>query len=374
MSGTTDKYLSAIRFSDLAGWSDDDHAAALSTWALSCREIIDHGRSFSRKASYAGRRQDWLDPCTAALKLAGSADRQAARTFFERNFTPVLVSDPNNPIGLFTGYFEPEVAGSRTQSADYTVPVYARPKDLVAFNAAQRKKTGLKYGRIVAGKPRAYLSRQKIESGALAGKGLEIAWLKSPVDAFFMHVQGSGRVRLPDGKSLRLGFAGKSGLPYTSIGAVLIKRGEVTREQMSMQAIRRWMADNPDGARRLMWHNKSFIFFRELKLDSPALGPLGAQQVQLTPQRSLAVDRRFWALGTPMWLETSLPQADNTTVKFHRLMVAQDTGSAIRNRIRGDIFFGAGDQAAQRAGHMKHPGRLIALMPRAVVRRLGLKD
>ena len=174
---------------------------------------------------------------------------------------------------------------------------------------------------------------------------------------------------------IRLGYAAKSGLPYTSIGAVLVKRGVIAREQISMQSIRKWMSENPDAARELMWHNESFIFFRKLELGDPDLGPVGAQQIQLTPLRSLAVDRRFWAFGTPFWLETSLPNgAGATDRKFNQLMIAQDTGSAIKNRIRGDVFFGAGDTAAELAGHMKSPGRLYALLPKPVVSRLGLRD
>ena len=367
-----DKYLDAVKFTDLTGWADDDHHAALATFRLSCAETVKYGRSFKRKPRYGGARKDWLKVCATAEKLGNKPGKTAARQFFEQHFIPVRVSDPKDANGLFTGYYEPEVAGSRTRRKGYDVPLLAKPKDLVAFDAAARKKTGLRYGRIVAGKPKPYLTRKQIETGALAGQGLEIAWLKSWPDAFFMQVQGSGRLKLPGGGNMRIGYAGKTGLPYTAIGAVLIKRGEVRREDMSMQAIRQWMADNPSGARELMWQNKSFVFFRELKLDNPALGPLGAQQVQLTPWRSLAVDRRYWALGTPMWLETALP-ANAGGKPLRRLMVAQDTGTAIRNRVRGDIFFGAGDEAAELAGHMANPGRIIALLPTATAHRWGLR-
>ena len=373
MSASAVKYLQVIDFKQLSGWKGDDHAAGLAAWRLSCEEIIKHGRSFKRKPRFGGTRKDWLEPCSAAAKLGSKPARSAARKFFERHFVPVRVTDKSNPDGLFTGYYEPEVAGNRKRTKDYDVPLYAKPKDLVAFNSAQRKSTGLRYGRIVGGKPRAYLTRKQIENGAFAGKGLEVAWLKSWADAFFMQVQGSGRVRLPNGSAMRLGFAAKSGLPYTAIGAILIRRGDVPREQMSMQSIRRWMANNPSAARQLMWENESFVFFRELKLKNPDLGPLGAQGVQLTPIRSLAVDRHYWALGTPLWLETNLPAAAGDGRKFHHLMVAQDTGSAIKNPIRGDIFFGAGKAAAELAGHMQSPGTLYALLPQLTVKRLGLR-
>ena len=282
---------------------------------------------------------------------------------------PVEIHDGDRPRGLFTGYYEPELAGSLKKTADYTVPIYAKPDDLVTFSAAQRRATGLKYGRIVGGKPRPYLTRKAIETGALSDRRLELVWLKSWPDAFFLHVQGSGRMRLSDGSAIRIGFAAKSGHPYTSIGAVLIRQGEVAREDMSMQAIRSWMDAHPAKARELMWHNESFIFFRRLELDDPDLGPIGAQQVQLTPMRSLAIDRRYYALGTPMWLETTVPGSDKP---LNRLMIAQDTGSAIKGRVRGDVYFGSGDEAGRLAGGMQQPGRLVALLPHAVARRLGL--
>ena len=368
MSAGAGKYLQAVSFEQLAGWHDDDHAASLAAWNLSCAEITQYGRSFKRKPRFGGARKDWLALCSAAQKLGSKPDRDTARKFFEANFVPVQVSDPASPAGLFTGYFEPEVAGSRQRAKGYDVPLYAKPRDLVAFDAAQRKATGLRYGRIVGGKPRPYLTRKQIETGAYAGKGLELAWLKSWADAFFMQIQGSGRIRLPDGGTMRLGYAAKSGLAYTAVGAVLVRRGDIPRAEISMQSIRKWMADNPTRARELMWHNESYVFFRELNLKDPHLGPLGAQQVQLTPLRSLAVDRRYWTLGTPLWLQTSLPEG----TKFNHLMIAQDTGSAIKNPIRGDIFFGAGNKAAELAGHMQSPGKLFALLPKATVKRLGV--
>ncbi len=188
-----------------------------------------------------------------------------------------------------------------------------------------------------------------------------------------MQVQGSGRVRLPDGAVHRLGYAAKTGLPYRPIGAVLIKWGEVAREDMSMQAIRKWMAENPARARELMWHNESFVFFRPVKLANPQLGPLGAQQVQLRPMHSLAVDNTYWAYGTPMWLQTQLPGIAGKPAKaFNQIMIAQDTGSAIKGRIRGDIFFGSGTRAALLAGAMQADGTLYVLLPKAVVKRLGI--
>ncbi len=286
--------------------------------------------------------------------------------FFETYFTPYRVLDRERPEGLFTGYYEPEVKGSRRRHQNYPVPIYARPDELIAFDMAQRLSSGLSYGRLEDGKPSPFFSRREIEEGVLSGRGLEIVWLKSWEDAFFIHVQGSGRVVLEDGQVVRLAYAAKSGRPYTSIGGVLADTGEIAREQLSMQAIRAWIAANPVEGRKLMWKNESFIFFREALLPDPALGATGAQDVQLTPGRSLAIDRSVWQFGTPVWLDTVAPTGVDAALQpFRRLMVAQDTGSAIKGMARGDVYWGFGDLAAQAAGHMKSPGTMIVLLPRS---------
>ena len=351
--------LEPVSFGALRGWAEDDHAAALRSFQLSCREILAVGTGFNRPVLHGGHRDAWMEICGSA---SGVAD---ARMFFETNFLPFRVIDRQRPEGLFTGYYEPEALGSRTPGDDYNVPVYRKPDDLVSFGAA--------YGRIVDGKPLPYFTRREIEQGALRGKGLEIVWLKDWADAFFMHVQGSGRVRLPDGSVIRLAYSAKSGLPYTGIGGLLVERGAFTRAEMSMQATRAWMAENPQAARQLMWENESFIFFREVELEDPALGAIGAQHVQLTPLRSIAVDRGIWPFGMPVWLDTAVPTGDGKRVEaFRHLLIAQDTGSAIKGRARGDVYFGFGEQAAMAAGHMKSPGTMIVLLPKAVAQGLGL--
>ena len=249
-----------------------------------------------------------------------------------------------------------------------------RPDDLIEVSDANRPAgwaADIRFARATAAGPAPYPDRAAIEAGALQGRGLELAWLASEVDAFFIHVQGSGRVRLPDGSVLRLAYAAKSGLPYTAIGGVLVGRGELDHDAMSMQAIRDWMQQNANRARQLMWENKSFVLFREVKPADTTLGPPGAQQVQLTPWRSLAIDRDIWAFGTPLWIETQLPsRAQNSDGALRRLMIAQDTGSAIKGTARGDIFFGHGEQAARLAGHLKGEGRMIALLPVGLARKL----
>ncbi|MBL8906475.1 MAG: murein transglycosylase A [Rhizobiales bacterium] len=356
----------AIGFQALAGWRDDDHQAALDALKRSCTEIISHGRGFSRPVKYGGTRADWLSVCRKAPKALD------ARKFFEAELTPLRVSDSERPAGLFTGYFEPEALGSRTPSKEFSVPIYGKPADLVSFDAKEQKATGgLRYGRIVDGKPRAYFTRREIEQGALAGRGLEIVWVKYWSDAFFIQVQGSARIRFADGSSMRLAFSAKNGLPYTAIGGVLVERGEIAKEALSMQAILAWMRKDGKAARELMWKNESFVFFRELDLPEPELGAPGAQTVQLTPLRSLAVDRELWAFGTPVWVDTYVPGENGSKgPAFRRLMIAQDTGTAIKGAVRGDVFWGWGVEAARNAGHMKSEGDMIVLLPKALARKL----
>jgi membrane-bound lytic murein transglycosylase A len=368
LKASAEPAIKAVSFSTLTGWREDDHQSALAAFRRSCDEILSTGHGFKRTARYAGGKLAWEAVCRAAKNA------EDARQFFEESFVALQVEDPNRPAGLFTGYFEPEAEGSIRPDDDYQVPVYAKPDDLVAFDAAGETATALKYGRISDGKPQPYWSREEIEKGALRGRGLEIAWLKKWEDAFFIHIQGSGRIKLPDGTIMRLSYAAKTGLPYTAIGGVLIDRGILTRETNSMQSIRAWMSKNPQAARELMWHNKSFVFFRKVDVADPALGALGAQQVHLTPERSLAVDRSIWAFGMPVWIETTTPkEARGGSVPYNRLMIAQDTGSAIKGHSRGDIYWGWGETAAERAGHMKSPGRFVALLPKQVARELGLE-
>lgn len=359
--------LVPVSFSELPSWESDDHAAALAAFQRSCREILDAGSGFTRAVRYGGSRDIWINTCRAAFTA------NPPRHFFEQEFKPYRIHDPERPDGLFTGYYEPEVEGSRTRHWPYQVPILRKPADLIAFSGQEQAETGLSYGKYVHGKPQPYFTRKEIEQGALEGKDLEIVWLKDWTDAFFIHVQGSGRVKLEDGTVIRLSYGAKSGLPYTGIGGLLVERGVFTREEMSMQATRAWMASHPEAARELMWENQSFIFFREAILDMPELGALGAQHVQLTPRRSLAVDRSIWMLGTPVWLETSAnPGPSHASLPFHHLMIAQDTGSAIKGLARGDVFWGFGDEAGEIAGRMKSSGGMTVLLPSGVAEELGL--
>lgn len=362
-----DGQLTLSNLSDLEGWDGHDHEMSRDAFRLSCREMLEQGSGFKRLVRFGGSPSSWRSTCLSAFE-AGSA-----RNYFERMFRVYRVHDEERPEGLFTGYYEPEVDGSRSRSDEFHVPVYRRPPDLVTFRNEDAARSGLGYGRLAAGVPVPYLTRREIEEGALAGRGLEIVWLRDWADAFFMQIQGSGRVRLAEGGTMRLSYAAKSGHAYTGIGGLLVQRGLVGEEAMSMQAIRAWMAANPEDARELMWENRSFVFFREIDLEDPERGALGAQHVQLTPRHSLAVDRSFWTLGTPVWLDTLAPLGkDNAMAPFRQLLIAQDTGSAIKGLARGDVYWGFGDRAAQIAGPMKSGGIMSVLLPHAVADELGL--
>ena len=359
--------LEPIAFQEIAGWQDDNLLSAFDAFRRSCLEIRTEGRAFHRPVRFGGTRQHWLAVCGFAART------KAPRNFFEANFLPFKVRDDKRPEGLFTGYYEPELLGSRIRNNDFSVPVYRKPDDLVALNRDAENPDGLSYGRLIDGKPHSFFSRKEIEQGALSGRSLEILWLKDWSDAFFLHIQGSGRVRLQDGQTIRLAYSAKSGHAYTSIGAKLIERGEFTKEEVSMQALRRWFALHPQAARELMWENESFIFFRETEIRDPALGPVGAQQVQLTERRSIAVDRNYWMFGMPVWLDTEAPIGSGGSLEsFRRLLIAQDTGSAIKGLSRGDVFWGSGESAEVAAGHMKAQGTMIVLLPHALARDLEL--
>jgi membrane-bound lytic murein transglycosylase A len=359
-------HIKPTKFETLNGWSDADFDLALATFKRSAVEIMSSGHGFKRGSLFSGVCDDWIPACEAALKA------QYPKVFFEKNFRPFKIDDDCRQLGLFTGYYEPLAKGSRTKSERFHVPIYRRPPELVAFPQEVEAKNGLRYGHFVNQIPAVFSSRFQIENGALEGRGLEVCWLDNWVDAFFIHIQGSGRIALEDGGTLRLAFAAKNGQAYTSIGAALLAMGQGTPETMSMQFLRNWIEHNPKAGRELMWQNNSYIFFREIKLEDETLGALGAAQVNLMPLCSLAIDRNYWMYGTPFWLETSTPpEARGGPTPFTRLMIGQDTGTAIRGALRGDVYWGWGDDAIINAGHMKSPGRMTALLPTAVARRLG---
>jgi membrane-bound lytic murein transglycosylase A len=349
------------RFADLPGWTADPHREALPALAKSCARLTQRAQAHdSEIGRMAGSLEDWKAICAEAERLP-AGDGGAVRAFFERRFRPVQVLNNDRPTGLFTGYYEAELRGARARSPRYAVPLYRRPPDLVSVELGQFRR-GLQgqriAGRVEGGTLRPYAPRGEIDAGALAGRGLELVWVDSAVDAFFLHIQGSGRVIMEDGRVVRVGFDGQNGHEYVTIGRELLARGELERDNVTMQSIRAWFAANPARAAEIMALNPSYVFFREL----PGDGPIGAQGVALTPGRSLAVDRTHFPLGLPVWVD--LRQADPADGLVRRLMIAQDTGGAIRGPVRGDVFWGYGAEAAAIAGRMKAEGAYYFLVPR----------
>ena len=362
MAETTDAagatQLIPLNFSDLAGWPDDDHADGFAAFRRSAAESAWHPPKARGLGIDAGALAAVL---ARAAGLTGTLPAGEARAFFETMFRPREVVPPAGR-GFFTGYYEPEVAGSRMRTDAFTVPLHAVPDDLVEFDPAEAPPgldPALRFARRTADGLAEHADRGAIMAGALDGRGLELVWLADPVDAFFIHIQGAARIRLADGTTLRLTYAAKTGHPYTPIGRVLIGRGALQPGTATMPAIRAWLADHPQDAAAVMAANRSYIFFREAPATDPALGPVAAAKVPLTPGRSLAVDRLLHSFHLPVWVETTLPGG----ASFSRLMIAQDTGSAIVGPARGDIFFGSGEAAGAIAGAMSAPGRFVVLDP-----------
>ena len=311
---TTHKVLD---FSDLDGWEKDDHAAALSVFLNTCADFDE---------------PDWRNLCA----VAKAQDLENARAFFELFFRPVMIRD--GQPAMFTGYFEPELDGARHPGGAFRYPVYKMPPE--ARSASQ------------------WLTRRDILNGSvMQGRGLEIAWVDDPVELFFLQIQGSGRIRLPGGSTLRVGYGGSNGHNYRSIGVELVRRGIYKSHQVSADVIKNWVRRNPAAGKELLLHNPSFVFFREVRNVAAQLGPLGAMNRSITPLRSVAVDPKFTPLGAPVWLEK------DGAGRMRRLMIAQDTGSAIKGAQRADIYCGTGDAAGQAAGQLRDPGRMVVLLP-----------
>jgi len=364
-----DLLLERAAFSDLPGWNADEVSGALPALARSCGRLVSQpdDRPLGPDG-LAGTVADWRAPC-AALQGAAPDDDGTLRALLEQHFRPFAVSNagsnPGQRDGLFTGYYEAELKAADGPAAPGATPLYRVPDDLVTvdltlFRADLRGEKLV--GRVEQGRLVPYLTRKEIDAGALAGRGLELTWAADPVDAFFLQVQGSGRVLFPDGRVQRVGFAGSNGHPFYAIGRALIEEGIVSRQDSSMQSIRDWLRANPEKAAGIMQRNARYIFFRTIEGE----GPIGAQGVPLTPGRSLAVDSSLLPLGVPLWLDTTWPATDKP---LQRLMVAQDVGSAIKGAVRGDFFWGTGEPALEQAGRMKQTGRYFLLLPKTVAER-----
>ena len=313
-AGSARAEVRLLDWADLHGWDREDHAAALQVFRETCRDMTEG---------------DW--PALCALSEKGEA-----RTFFETFFRPLLITDGDDP--LFTGYYEPELLGSRTRTPRFGVPLYRVPDD------------------IPEGTP--WLSREDIQtSGALENRDLEIVWVEDPVDKFFLQIQGSGRIKLAEDGDMRVGYGGKNGHPYRSIGQELVRRGVFDEHEVSAQVIRKWVHDHPEEGEALLNFNPSYVFFREVTQVPPERGPLGAMNRSITPGRSIAVDPEVIPLGAPVWVEK------DGAAPLRRLMIAQDTGAAIKGAQRADIFYGTGEDAGREAGRVRDRGRMVVLLP-----------
>jgi len=355
-----------VPWTDIAGWSEDDHLQAYKAFRVSCRPIA---AQRNLPADHKALGISLRDPCRAA-KALDISDRARARAFFEERFLPLRISRLGEDDGFVTGYYEPVIDGSRTQTDVYNVPVYRRPSNLFVRgfkqDAVGLPNKGQVFRKIGRRKLVPYYDRAEIEDGAIAGRGLELCWLRDQTDLLFTQIQGSARVRLEDGSTMRINYDAHNGYPYTPVGRILIDRGIVPKEQMSMQKIREWMDQNPDGAKELRRQNRSYVFFREVHL-SDKDEAVGAQGVPLTPGRSIAVDKTLHVYGTPFFIGGELPiESEQSKTPFHRLMIAQDTGSAIVGPARADLYFGAGVDAGRVSGRLRHNMRFVMLVPKSL--------
>lgn len=352
--------IEPVAWHEIKGWMEDNHAEAYSAFLASCKPIL---KSSAKARAERGETYRALFEVCGRAMAALPLSEAGTRKFFEENFRPVRVSALGEKDGFFTGYYEPVIEGSRTKSDVYTTPLYRRPPDLVTQRLRRSGGKGKAGKRVVKRATAPYYDRAQIEDGVLDGRGLEIVWVKSPIDAFFAEIQGSVRVRLDDGKVIRLNYADKNGHAYTAVGRFLIERGYVSREEISMQKIREYMEKFPEEGKKLRRENKSFVFFRETDL-SEYEEAIGAQGISLTAARSIAVDRKLHTYGMPVFVNALLPIAsEKPDTWFRRLMIAQDTGGAIIGPARADIYLGAGDEAERAAGRFKHSGQFVMLVP-----------
>ena len=345
-----------VAFSALPGWSDDKPSAALPSFIATCRALLARAESAP----------SWRSACAGASALKPHDD-PSARAFFEAQFTAYqVIAADGTDVGRVTGYYEPLLKGSRVRTERYRYPLYAPPDDLLTVELGDifpELKSERVRGRLEGRRIVPYWSRLEIDSGQARLSGREVVWVDDPIEAFFVHIQGSARVELPDRSSVRIGYADQNGHPYRSIGRVLIERGELTLDKASMQSIKAWGRQHPDKLPALLDENPSYVFFREIAADPNGGidGPIGALGVPLAAGRSVAVDARFLPLGAPLFLATTYPLSN---APLERLVLAQDTGGAIRGALRADFFWGSGDAAGQNAGRMNQAGRMWLLWPK----------
>jgi membrane-bound lytic murein transglycosylase A len=366
-----------VTFADLPGWANDDHLAAFQAFLKSCGRAVAGGREQAANGGKGPQRppSDLVTVCDAAIAAVGDiGDKSKARAFFEERFTPNAVVKKGK-AGLLTGYYEPVLEGSRTQEGRFQVPIYKRPPDLVNVVDDTRrgalKPGALTHVRKTATGTEPYYTRAQIENGALKGQRLELLYFADAVDVFFMQIQGSGRVKLTDGTTVRVHYDGKNGHPYSSIGRYLTEKALFAADRMSMSALQAWLRADPERGKQVMWQNTSYVFFREIKDETGS--PLGAMRVPLTPQRSLAIDTTYHALGMPIYISVPTMKHVPKASPFSRLMIGQDVGSAIRGPERGDIYFGSGEAAGKVASSTGHPGKFFVLLPKAATKETAVR-
>ncbi len=363
--------LHATSFDQLEGWRDDDPSGLFETMEA-CRRHIETVKPY-RTGSLGLTSGDLLELLNAARGFRPSSAK-AARGFFEAHCRPFRIELANQTPGFVTAFYEPEISVAAEPDNEYRFPFYRRPDDLVDLDEGNRPASldeGYVFGRLADGEITAYPDRRAIDEGALEGRGLEIAWAKSKVDVFFVHVQGAARLRYRDGRIGRITYAAKAGHRFSAIGKLLIERGEIAPADISMQSIRRWLALNPDRVDEILWHNRSYIFFREGPFDHADSGPIAAAKVPLIAGRSLAVDRLIHTFGFPFFVRAEKLTHLDQGRAFQRLMLALDTGSAIVGPARGDIFTGSGDEAGELAGTVRHNADFHILVPNGAAARLG---
>lgn len=355
--------LTPVAHATLPGWAGDDHAAAFAAFLVSCRAVVEDTPAL-RPALAAVPHLKAI--CAVALALPAPADSATARAFFETHFQPFRV-EPEAGAGFLTGYYEPETEGSLTPTAAFPAPVLGRPADLVTLQPGEARGAldpALAAARRAASGLEPFPDRAAITAGALAGQGLEQLYLVDEAEVFIIQVQGSARVRLPDGRRVRLTYAGRNGHPYTSIGRLLINEGHIPASEMSLARLMGWLRANPGEARRVMNANRSYVFFSRQEEGDAALGPVGGAGVPLTPGRSLAVDRALWSYGLPVHVASDIATLPDGEGRLARLTIAQDTGSAIVGPARADYFWGSGADAGLRAGLTRHALAFTVFWPR----------
>jgi membrane-bound lytic murein transglycosylase A len=354
--------MQEMSFSRLPGWFEDNHLEAFKAFRRSAAQALKK----PYKDGEGERTFQNFKPAFQAALDTGPTNSAEARLFFEQQFVPAKLAPEQGTTGLVTGFYEPVVDGSRTKTKEFPVPIYAMPHDLVEVTDENRPDGWDAYFRFALdreGRLQQYPDRETIERGYLAGKGLELVYVADKIEAFFIHVQGAARIRLQDGRVMGITYVAKSGHPFTGPGRILIDRGDISEKDISMQSVRAWLKANPDKMDELLWQNRSFIFFKESPVDDADLGPIAAAKVQLTPGRSMAVDRLRHVFGSALYVVAPMVNFGDSKT-FRRLMIAQDTGSAIIGTARGDLFTGSGFEAGEIAGRIKAEADFYLLMPR----------